>query len=302
MPELPEVETVRRSLIARIVGRRIHALRLGDFPGVLGGERVDDVGARVAGREVTGIRRRAKYLIIDLDDETAIIVHLRMTGKLTLASDADPPLRFERLAIELDEGLSLRFCDQRKFGRVTHVQDDALARLDERLGREPLEAGFSAAWLQERLGRRPGKIKAVLLDQRLIGGLGNIYADESLFLAGIHPERRANTLAPEEIRRLHRAIRRILRAAVSGQGTTFSSFEDAEGNPGRYGRSLRVYGRGGKGACPVCGAPLERIIVGGRGTSSCPRCQPRESSKPPANGGRPSPAREEGSGRRPKTN
>jgi formamidopyrimidine-DNA glycosylase len=286
MPELPEVETVRRSLVAKIVGRRIHDLRLGDFPGVLGGERVEDVTARVAGREVTGVRRRAKYLIIDLDDETAVVVHLRMTGKLSVVPHEEPPLRFEHLAIELDDGSDLRFCDQRKFGRVIHVQDDALARLDERLGREPLEAGFSAAWLQERLERRPGKIKAVLLDQRLIGGLGNIYVDESLFLAGIHPERRANTLAPVETRRLHHAIRRVLRAAVSNQGTTFSSFEDAEGNPGRYGGSLRVYGRGGKGPCPVCGAPLERIIVGGRGTSYCPRCQPRESANP-------SPAREE---------
>jgi formamidopyrimidine-DNA glycosylase len=124
------------------------------------------------------------------------------------------------------------------------------------------------------LRRRPGKIKAVLLDQRLIGGLGNIYVDESLFRAGIHPERRANTLTPEEVRRLHRAIRGVLRAAVDGRGTTFSSFEDAEGNRGGYGGALRVYGHGGKSPCPRCGTLLERSIVGGRGTSFCPRCQP----------------------------
>lgn len=274
MPELPEVETVRRSLLDKIVGRRIHALSLTDFPGVLGADRAEDVQARVEGRQVARIRRRAKYLLLDLDDDTTIVVHLRMTGKLSVVPHDEPPLRFERLAIELDDGFDLRFSDQRKFGRVLHIQDDELARLEQRLGREPLEPEFSAAWLQERLLRRPGKIKAVLLDQGLIGGLGNIYVDESLFRAGIHPERRANTLTADEVQRVHRAIRDVLRAAVAGQGTTFSSFEDAAGNPGRYGGRLRVYGRGGKGPCPVCGAPLERIIVGGRGTSFCPRCQP----------------------------
>ena len=274
MPELPEVETVRRSLIDKIVGQRIRSLRVGDFPGVLAADRVEDVLARIAGRAVLGVRRRAKYLIIDLDDETAIVIHLRMTGRLSAVPHEEPPLRFERLAIEFTNGQDLRFSDQRKFGRVIHVHGDDLDRLEQRLGREPLERGFSAAWLHERLRRRTGKIKPVLLDQGLIGGLGNIYVDESLFRAGIHPERRANTLTPEEVRRLHRAIRGVLRAAVDGRGTTLSSFEDAEGNRGRYGGALLVYGHGGKSPCPRCGTLLERAVVGGRGTSFCPRCQP----------------------------
>jgi formamidopyrimidine-DNA glycosylase len=274
MPELPEVETVRRSLIDKIVGQRIRSLNVGDFPGVLAGDRVEDVLARITGRAVLGVRRRAKYLILDLDDDTAIVVHLRMTGRLSAVPHEEPPLRFERLAIELANGLDLRFSDQRKFGRVIHVHGDDLDRLDQRLGREPLERGFTAAWLQERLQRRTGKIKAVLLDQGLIGGLGNIYVDESLFRAGIHPERRANTLAPGEVRRLHRAIRGVLRAAINGRGTTFSSFEDAGGNAGGYGGRLLVYGRGDKAPCPRCGTPLVRTVVGGRGTSHCPRCQP----------------------------
>jgi formamidopyrimidine-DNA glycosylase len=274
MPELPEVETVRRSLIAKIVGHHIQSLRVGDFPGVLGTNRIEDVLPRIAGRAVRGVRRRAKYLIIDLDDDTAIVVHLRMTGRLSAVPHDEPPLRFEHLAIVFDNGLDLRFSDQRKFGRVIHMHGDDLDRLERRLGREPLERGFSAAWLQERLQRRPGKIKAVLLDQGLIGGLGNIYVDESLFSAGIHPERPANTLSADEVRRLHRAIRGVLRAAVDGRGTTFSSFEDAEGNRGGYGGRLLVYGRGGKRPCPRCGMPVERTIVGGRGTSFCPRCQP----------------------------
>jgi formamidopyrimidine-DNA glycosylase len=257
----------------RIVGKRIVDLRIGDFPGVLAEARAEDVLARVTGRIVQGIRRRAKYLIIDLDDGTAIVVHLRMTGRLSVAAHEEPPLRFERLAIVFDD-LDVRFSDQRKFGRVVHLQDDDVRQLDQRLGQEPLDREFTAEWLAERLRRRPGKIKAVILDQGLIGGLGNIYADEALFQARIHPERRANTLTADDVRRLHRAIRAVLRAAVDGKGTTFSSFEDAEGNRGRYGGKLLVYGRGGKGQCPRCGSPLERIVVGGRGTSFCPQCQP----------------------------
>jgi formamidopyrimidine-DNA glycosylase len=276
MPELPEVESVRRSLLDRIVGQRIRDLRIGDFPGVLADDRVEDVQARIVGREVQGVRRRAKYLIVDLDDGTAIVVHLRMTGRLSAVPHDEPPLRFQHLTIEFENGLDLRFSDQRKFGRVVHTHGDDVRRLEGKLGLEPLTPEFTAEWLEARLRRRPGKIKAVLLDQGLIGGLGNIYADEALFLARIHPERRANTLTPEEVRRLHRAIRGVLRAAVDGRGTTFSTFEDASGNRGRYGGKLRVYGRGGKAPCPTCGAPLERIVVGGRGTSFCPSCQPHD--------------------------
>ena len=274
MPELPEVETVRRSLLESVVGQTIEGLRLRDFPGVLGEQRIEDVSSRVVGRRVHAIHRRAKYLIFELDDGTALVVHLRMTGVLTVTRRDAEPLRFEHLAIELGNGLDLRFSDQRKFGRVLHVSPEEVQRLEGRLGQEPLTRNFTAAWLADRLRRRPGRIKAVILDQGLIGGLGNIYADESLFRAGIHPERAANSLSTEEIQRLHRAIRAVLRAAIDNQGTTFSSFADAEGNPGRYGAVLSVYGRGGKGVCPRCGTPLERTIVGGRGTSYCPKCQP----------------------------
>jgi formamidopyrimidine-DNA glycosylase len=275
MPELPEVETVRRSLLDRVVGQRIRTLQVGDYPAVLGGDRVEDVQARIAGRTVQGIRRRAKYLIFDLDDDTAIVVHLRMTGRLSLVPHDEPPLRYERLAIGFENGFDLRFSDQRKFGRVVHLHHEDLDRLERRLGLEPLTSDFSAAWFAERLRHRKGKIKAVLLDQHLIGGLGNIYADEALFRARIHPERPANSLDEEEIRRLHRAIRDVLRAAVDGRGTTFSNFEDVDGNVGRYGGKLLVYGRGGKAVCPRCGTMLERAVVGGRGSSFCPQCQPR---------------------------
>jgi formamidopyrimidine-DNA glycosylase len=278
MPELPEVETVRRSLLDAVVGQTITGLRLRDFPGVLGGQRDEDVATRIIGRRILGVRRRAKYLIVDLDDGTALVIHLRMTGVLTVIPRETEPQRFEHLAIELGNGLDLRFSDQRKFGRVLHVEDEEVRRLEGRLGQEPLTRDFTAAWLADRFRRRSGKIKAVILDQGLIGGLGNIYADESLFRARIHPERPADSLTPGEIQRLHRAIRSVLRAAIDNQGTTFSSFADAGGNPGRYGAVLSVYGRGGKSPCPRCGTPLERTIVGGRGTSYCPGCQPNRSA------------------------
>lgn len=281
MPELPEVEAVRRSLIGHIVGQRVDSFLVGDYPAVLGGERAEDVAARITGHVMQGVRRRAKYLIIDLDDGTALVIHLRMTGRLSVVPHGEDPLRYQRLAIAFENGFDLRFSDQRKFGRVTHLHPEDLHALEQRLGLEPLTREFSAAWLEERLRKRKGKIKAVLLDQQLIGGLGNIYADEALFHARIHPERSANTLSSEEVRRLHRAIREVLRNAVDGRGTTFSSFQDADGNQGRYGRRLAIYGRGGKGRCPRCGTLLERTVVGGRGTSFCPHCQPFE---PEANG------------------
>lgn len=276
MPELPEVEAVRQSLTGRIVGHRISALIVGDYPAVLGGDRPEDVSPRLVGRVVQGVRRRAKYLIIDLDDGTAVVVHLRMTGRLSVVPHTQEPLRYQRLTIEFDNGVDLRFSDQRKFGRVTHLHPDDLHKLEHRLGLEPLTSEFSAAWLEEHLQRRRGKLKGVLLDQHFIGGLGNIYADEALFRAGIHPARSANTLTSDEVRRLHRAIREVLRNAVERKGTTFSSFEDADGNQGGYGGKLAVYGRGGKGRCPRCGTLLERTVIAGRGTSFCPHCQATE--------------------------
>jgi formamidopyrimidine-DNA glycosylase len=275
MPELPEVETVRQSLLDRVIGRQILDLRVGDFPGVVGTESPDAVRSRLAGRRFQDIRRRGKYLFFDLDDDTSIMVHLRMTGRLSLVPTDQTELRHQRAAIELDNRQDLRFSDQRKFGRVLHLHPEDAARLDARIGIEPLDDDFTAEWLQGRLARRTGKIKAVLLDQGLVGGLGNIYVDEALFSAGIHPERTANTLTLPELSRIVQAVREVLVAALARRGTTFSSFEDADGQSGGYGANLRVYGKGGKDRCPVCSGPLLRLTVGGRGTSYCPSCQPR---------------------------
>ncbi len=272
MPELPEVETVRRTLEGPLVGREIRALQVGEFGGVLGEASPETVAARIVGRRVVSVRRRAKYLLIDLDDGTALVVHLRMTGQIGVVPATAPPLRFEHLAIALDDGNELRYADQRKFGRVLHVPREAVRRLERRFGPEPLGRGFTAKGLAVALARRPGKLKSVLLDQELLAGLGNIYVDEAMFLARLHPERPGNGLTLAETRRLHRAIRSVLKGGVERRGTTFSSFRDGGGREGENQHHLRVYGRQGL-PCLRCAYPLAKLTVGGRTTSYCPRCQ-----------------------------
>jgi formamidopyrimidine-DNA glycosylase len=249
-------------------------VRVGDFPGVVGELGVTHFTARIVNRAISGISRRGKYLLLALDDGATLMIHLRMTGSLAVVVRAAPPLRFERLAIELDDGHDLRFVDQRKFGRVEHWSPLDVQRLDDRLGPEPLSAAFTADRLRRDLARRSGKLKSVLLDQSLVAGLGNIYVDEALHHARLHPERTANTLRDEEVRRLHRAIRAVLREGVANRGTTISSFQDAAGEIGTHQHALRVYGRGDGGGCQRCGRSLARTVVGGRGTHFCPHCQP----------------------------
>lgn len=272
MPELPEVETVRRSLAELVVGRRIDTVTGGAFPAVMGEAGIEATAALIVGRTIGAVDRRAKYLFLALDDGTSLMVHLRMTGRLVVTPRDEPPLRFEHLRIGLDDGSDLRFADQRKFGRVLHLLPPDVRSIDRRLGLEPLGRRFTGAFFAAALTRRPGKLKSVLLDQRFLAGLGNIYVDEALFLARLHPERAANGLTTSEVRRLHRAIRAVLRQGLRHGGTTFASFQDATGTEGANREHLRVYGRGGE-PCLRCGRPLERRVVGGRGTSFCARCQ-----------------------------
>lgn len=275
MPELPEVETVRAGLEPAIVGRTIVELRVGEFAGVIGEDDIASVAARLRDHRIEALRRRGKYLICDLDDNTALLIHLRMTGSLTHVDRGAPAQRFEHLAIGLDDGTDLRFADQRKFGRVLHVGASEIAALHAKLGPEPLSRTFTVRGFSRQLSRRTGRIKSVLLDQTLIAGLGNIYVDEALYRAGLHPLREANRLSPDEIKRLHRAIRTVLNEGLANRGTSFSSFRDGYGASGNNQHNLNVYGRGGTGApCPRCGHAVARITVGGRGSHFCPDCQP----------------------------
>lgn len=274
MPELPEVETVRLGLDPLLVGRRIERIAPSDFPGVMNGLDIELASQMLAGRLFTGTRRRGKYLLFDLDESETIVIHLRMTGVLTLLGRNDPPERFQHLSIELDNGTDLRFSDQRKFGRVTLASAGDIAALMIKLGPEPLSPEFTGDLLSELLARRTAPIKAVLLDQHTIAGLGNIYVDEALFHARIHPARTANTLTPPEAELLAEKIKQVLQVGLDHRGTSFSSFRDVYGEKGSNQDQLVVYGRGAGGfPCSRCGTPLQRSIVAGRGTSFCPECQ-----------------------------
>lgn len=279
MPELPEVETVRRSIQQSLVGRTVIGVQIQSFPGVLG----DDPDRAIAGlldETILDVRRRGKYLILPLEDGNSIVIHLRMTGQLQLANRSDPPLRFEHIALQLEDSVDLRFADQRKFGRVLVVGQPAIDALDRRLGPEPLSSAFTTRYLSSVMQNRTAKIKSLILGQEVIAGLGNIYADEALFRAKVHPERPAMELTFHETAALHRAIRSVLRESIERKGTTFSSFIDGYGLAGTNGPNLRVYGRGRRGdPCPRCHSALSLLIVGGRSSHYCPVCQQRQPAR-----------------------
>ncbi|HEV2527943.1 MAG TPA: bifunctional DNA-formamidopyrimidine glycosylase/DNA-(apurinic or apyrimidinic site) lyase [Thermomicrobiales bacterium] len=290
MPELPEVETVRRTLVPLISGRVIVSVAGADFPDVMGAGGLDRAGS-LLGRAIDGISRRGKYLAIDLDDDTALLVHLRMTGQLVAARPDTPSLRFQHLTIGLaspgagdddspaGESLQLRFADQRRFGRVLHVPRTERDEQFLRLGPEPLGPDFTPSALAGMTSGRKAPIKNILLDQRRVAGLGNIYVDEALFRAGVHPLRAGDSLTEPELVELHAAIVTVLEESLARRGTTFSSFLDGYGDPGENGMNLRVYGRARTGEhCVVCGTTLNLIRLGGRSTSFCPRCQRLDTS------------------------
>lgn len=276
MPELPEVETVRRIAVPLVRGRTIERVKVSEtFPCVLEGTAGIDPAPTLTGSVIVDVRRRGKYLLFELQSGLWIVIHLRMTGRLLVMKRDEPAVRFEHLAIQLDNGTDLRFGDQRKFGRVSVVRPEDVEALSLRLGIEPLSETFSGEWLHALLVRRTGKIKSVLLDQHLIAGLGNIYVDEALFRAGIHPFSTAKDLRKEDLDRLAEAIVHVLRTAIENQGTTFSTFENPYGESGSNAAFLKVYGRGKRHEpCLTCGTPLERGVVSGRGTTWCTVCQP----------------------------
>lgn len=274
MPELPEVETVRRSMAGRIIGAQIGAVAFRDFPGVVGEISPEQFTALVVGKRFERIDRRGKHLWLAFEGGDGLFVHLMMTGQLRIVPPDSDNVRFEHLRLTLSTGWDLAFADQRKFGRVRFLTDEAWAAKERALGPEPLKDDFTSEVLERQLSNRTAPIKAFLLDQRRVAGIGNIYADEALFRAGIHPVRPAGSLSPEEISRLHVALRTVLQEAIDHRGTTFSNYRDADGELGGNARNLRVYGLGDKATCERCGTPLQRLVVAGRGTHICPNCQP----------------------------
>ena len=270
MPELPEVETIRRDLARRIVGRRIVGATV-KWPKAVQIPSPEAFACQIQGMGIEGLERRGKYLIVRLGGGVALVVHMRMSGSLLLdaAGEGDP---YARTVFHLDDGSDLLFRDPRKMGRVWLVADEA--EVVGGLGPEPLEDGFTAAALENKLHRRSAPIKAVLCDQRVIAGVGNMYADEALFAAGIHPSQRARDLSAEEVARLHRSLRQVLAEAIAGCGASIRDYLRPGGEPGAAQFCFRVAHRRGE-PCPACGTPIERIPIRNRGSYFCPRCQGR---------------------------
>lgn len=270
MPELPEVETVARGLREPLVGRTFTGVTV-RWPRTIAHPAVDELAQQIVGRRVVAVGRRGKYVVVELD-RGYLLVHLKMSGRLRVAPAGEPPDEHTHTVFSLDDGQQLHFRDVRKFGRVYLV--DAAAQVTAALGPEPLDDAFTLDAFRSLLARRSGRLKSLLLNQAFVAGLGNIYADESLFAARLHPLRRADSLTPEEQQRLYEAIRAVLRRAVANRGTTLDDqgYTDAQGRPGGYQDEIAVYGR--KDApCPACQTPIERLVIGGRSTHFCPRCQ-----------------------------
>ncbi len=280
MPELPEVETTRRDLVPQLVGRRIVGLEL-RWPRTL--DRPPsraEAEALLVNQRIIGLRRRGKYLLIDLASGSILVIHLRMSGRLGVVAADSPEPAHLRAALLLDDGMALRFVDMRKFGRL-YVLAGA-SELDDLLvnvGPEPLEDELTLAAFRERLAQRRTRLKALLLDQRFLAGLGNIYVDEALFRAGLHPLRSAAELTAREMVRLYEACRMALTVAINNGGTTFRSYRDGWGRRGRHRELLLVYDRQDQ-PCYVCGGEIEKLRVAGRGTHLCPVCQPLDPLAP----------------------
>jgi formamidopyrimidine-DNA glycosylase len=275
MPELPEVETIRARLAPRLEGRSLERVEIVD-PRLTRPDPPEEIAAELEGERIAAVGRRGKYLVFEFESGRHLLVHLRMTGNVEHPAQgglaADP---YRRAVVTLDDGSDVAYRDVRRFGTWAllepgELEDYFFAR---RLGGEPLERGFTTRTLTKALENRRAPIKAALLDQKAAAGVGNIYADEALWRARLHPLRPAGSLDADEIARLRKAIRAALQMGIARQGATLRDYRDPEGRRGRMQDEFKVYGRAGE-PCSRCGAPIEKTRVGGRGTWYCPRCQP----------------------------
>ena len=278
MPELPEVETVRRGLEATVVGRSVTSVR------VLGRRTVRrqspaELAGLLSGRSFTGANRRGKFLLLSLDDDSVLVVHLRMTGQLLHVNRAHrPPLAAHtHVVAELDDGSELRFIDPRTFGEwfvSTEVDSRGVPAELSHLGRDPLLEGLPAAYLAGRFAGRRASLEALLTDQRIVAGIGSIYADEICFRAGIRPDRAGGSLSPAEIASLARSARSVLKAAVKSRGSSLRDlrYRDLAGAFGSYQAHHAVYDRAGE-PCPRCGQGVVRLKIGARSAYCCQSCQ-----------------------------
>jgi formamidopyrimidine-DNA glycosylase len=294
MPELPEVETVVRQLEPELEGRRIDRLEVLDarwsrpLP-------PEDLGKAVSGRRIESLARRGKYMLLALDGEQTLVMHLRMTGNLVLVEDEDvidpsegrrlyegersASARHLRARFVLDDGRELWFTDPRRFGEAFLIADADIERRFERLGVEPLSAAFTPEALGKIAARRTAPLKSFLLDQSGIAGVGNIYADEALFRARLHPLSPAGSMKPEHLEALRDGVVAALEAGIDGGGASIDDYRDGRGERGTMQDEFLVHTREGE-PCPSCGNPIARIVVAGRSTYFCPSCQVRLRRRP----------------------
>jgi formamidopyrimidine-DNA glycosylase len=268
MPELPEVETVKNELAPHIIGNTIISITP-VWAGIIKGIPVEEFTERVSGQKITALSRHGKYLLFHLSSGDKLVIHLKMTGSLIL--NASEPPQYTRAVIHLDNGQNIYFRDPRKFGVLKLIKD--VSEVVSKLGPEPFDSEFTVKVLTERLKNRTSPIKALLLDQKFLAGVGNMYADEALFAAGIHPARISGSLTTEEIKRLHRAIRRVLKAGISNKGASIVTYYHPDGSTGTAHFQFNV-AHGMREMCTVCGTKIKRIVIRGRGTYFCPKCQP----------------------------
>ena len=274
MPELPETETIARDLHSAIIGRRITAVDV-SRPDVLREGSPEDLRARTAGRELTRAWRRAKLVVLDLDSEDRIVVQPRFTGALLLSRGPLPEHEapYSTVRFALDDGRDLHYRDIRRLGTVALMGPSRFAQYSESLGIEPLDPTFTASHLSGILRGSRQALKKVLMDQRVLVGVGNIYANEACWRAGIDPSRAARSLSTHEAVALQAAIVGVLTDSIAARGTSFRDYRDASGGRGDFERSLAAYGRGGQ-PCLHCGARLvETHAIDGRSTVLCARCQ-----------------------------
>lgn len=282
MPELPEVETIRRDLEPLVVGRSITAVEVDPATvHLLAGAPIETLRENLVGRTILKVERRGKYLMLTLDDGKIFVIHLRMTGRLVWRKRDAEPEKFQRAVIEFDNGYDLRWADLRKFG--TWRLHNSTAEVIDKLGPEPIDANLTLKEFRSRLANRAAPVKAVLLDQRRFAGLGNIYVDEALFEAGIRPDTPAGQVSPPATKRLFASARNVLERGIENRGASFKDYVDGQGEPGTQHMHVKVFRRTGK-PCYTCGSEIKRTVVGGRATHFCPKCQPKSRRRVPADG------------------
>jgi formamidopyrimidine-DNA glycosylase len=268
MPELPEVETIKNELAPWVVGQSFTQVAILDSELVCGGS-AEEVRRGLIGQKVESLGRRGKYLIFHLSNGRSLVIHLRMTGVLLLNPRGVD--RYARAVFHLSNGHRLVFSDRRRLGLIWLVDDADTVVC--KLGPEPLDESFTPGILGQRLSRHHVPVKAALLDQCIVAGIGNMYADEALFAARIHPLRKADALSPAEVQTLHQCIRKVLGAAIGSKGASVDTYVRPEGELGTAHFDFKVAHKGGE-PCPACGSTVERVLVQNRGTCFCPRCQP----------------------------